>query len=72
MAMNQLEILGELESMHRHLTHMHRLNKTEDAKDKVAQGAAYAYANAAFMVRKLKDKVLTKGIEIDDSDYNTL
>ena len=70
--MNQLEILGELESIHRHLTHMHRLNKTEDTKDKVAQGAAYAYANAAFMVRKLKDKVLTKGIEIDDSDYNTL
>ena len=69
--MNQLEILGELESMHRHLTHMHGLNKTSDAGDKVAQGAAYAYANAAFMVRKLKDKVLAKGIEVDERGHDT-
>ena len=69
--MNQLQIVTELQGMLAHLKHYQRINEASTG-DKAAEGAGYAYGHACRRIDKLFTKVLAEGIEIDDSDYNTL
>ena len=69
--MNQLQIATELQGMLAHLKHYQRINEASTG-DKAAAGAAYAYGHACRRIDKLLTKILAEGIEIDDSDYNTL
>lgn len=68
--MNQLQIATELQSMLRHIEFNRRLN-ADLPDDKVAQGAAFAYATAGRQLDRLIVKVLAEGVEIDESDIPT-
>ena len=68
--MNQLQIATELQSMLRHIEFNRRLN-ADLPDDKVAQGAAFAYATAGRRIDRLLVKILAEGVEVDDSGYDT-
>jgi hypothetical protein len=70
MAMNQLEILGELQQMHEQLDFYRWLN-AKATDDKVAQGATFAYSSSCRHLDRLIQKILAEGVEINESDIQT-
>jgi hypothetical protein len=69
--MNQLAIAIELQSMLAHIEHSRRLN-ADLPDDKVAQGAAFAYATAGRRIDALLVKILAEGVEFSDTDYDDI
>ena len=68
--MNQLQIVTELQGMLAHLKHYQRINEMA-TDDKTAEGAVYAYGHACRRIDKLFTKVLSEGVEINESDIQT-
>ena len=68
--MNQLQIAIELQCMLAHLKQYQKINEASTG-DKVASGAAFAYATAGRRIDKLLTKILAEGVEINESDIQT-